>query len=215
MKSDRLEFNETWVMESPEGIGKWASYDGLCYGIKDTISQGHSIIKLPNNLNKLEAGNLIYYWYGDANKILLGSELHVKPNGLVVAITGKEPDLVKQKQPPYASELYLAIINDTQKAIRLLSDKQLSDQGFNIWKRLYNDNILVGIYDSKNNVGQSFKRLGSYKEFKQYYKLHDADFQRYQYVLFKNGSNSLIETCSYFNLRRMRELAGLDVDWKE
>ena len=209
--SDRTEFNLTWLVESPVGIGDFPAYDGLCSNIRGAITYGYPITTLPNNLKKIEEGNLLYYWYGTKDNILLGSELHVRDQGLVVSITGKKPELAKN--PPYASDLYLAILQDTNRAIRLLSDEQLSNDGFKLWKRLYDGGACVAVYDNKEKTaGQSFKLLPTLKDFNQYFSEHDSSYARYQYVIMKKGSSAMAETMSYFGLRRLRETAGLDLE---
>jgi len=209
--SDRTEFNLTWLLEAPMGIGKFPTYDGLCVAIMGMLSDGYEVISLSNNLNKIEVENFLYYWYGDSTNIILGSELHVKPQGLVVTITGKKPEYIGA--PPFASDLYLEILSDTNKGIRLLSGEQLSDKGYELWERLYKAGVCVLVYDTQTkNVGQSYVKLSSYQDFQRYFKQHDPAFQRFQYVLTKKKSSALCEIASYFNLRRMRELANLDVE---
>lgn len=209
--SDRIDFCRTWLFESPMGSGLFPTYDGLCYAITG-LSNDHTVVHVSNNLRKIEVGNLIFYWYVDANEnILLGSELYVRPQGLVVSITGKNSAI--KGQPPFASNLYVDIINDTQRAIRLLSDDSLSDEGFNVWKRLYNDGLCISVYDkSEKMAGQSYKKLNTYQDFESFYKIGDPTYKNYQYVLAKTKSPALAETFAFFNLRRMRELAGLDLE---
>lgn len=208
MQTDRTDFNETWLCESPQGIGIWAAYSGIVDIIIDSINRKYPV-STQGNLNKIETDAVALYWIGTADglNIELGCELYLKPQGYMVNAIGKKPSL--KGQSPYASDLYLAILNDTDKAIRLLSDIDLSDEGYKIWKRLYSDpRACILVYDN-STAGKSYKILDTYEDFESFYKLNDSSYRKYQYVLMKHGSNSLLETNCFFNLRRMRELSGL------
>jgi len=213
MKEDRIAFNETWLFESPRQIGTFPTYDGLCQIINSLKKAGLPIQKVKGNLKKIELSEAVYYWYEENDKILLGSELLIKSQALVVRITGKDPALTKHKQPPYASNLYIAILNDTNKAIRLMSDDQLSDEGFKLWRRLYDAGVCVSVYNNASNKpGGSFIWLNSIEDFESYFGKGNISFEQHQYVLSKKGSASLGETLGHFNNRRLRELVGLDLD---
>jgi hypothetical protein len=198
-------------MESPMGVGKFPTYDGLCRVIRE-LAQDYSPIALENDLKKIEVGGMVLYWYEKDGVILLGCELHIRPQGLVVSITGKNPDLPKGSQP-YASDLYVKIIQDTNMAIRLLSDEQLSDEGKGIWKRLYDAGLCISVYDrSEKTAGRSYKKLRTLDDFESYHRDNDPSYMQYQYILAKNKSAALSETFAFFNLRAMRERAGLALD---
>ena len=211
--SDRTDFNRTWLTESPFGIGKYPTYEPLCSNIKSLIHNGFKPVTVKNNLKKIELENTVVYWMESHGKILLGCELYNMPQALVVHLTGKDPTLVKNKRPPYASDLYLAILLDTTKAIRLMSDKQISDEGFDLWTRLYNSGACVAVYcKNEKNAGQTYKLLNSLNDFKSYFSKTNRSMANYQYVITKKGSNALGESICHFGLRRARELAGVGVD---
>ncbi len=205
MATDRTDFNESWLMEMPVGFGHTELYDMLTYNIKDLMQHGKKPISLPNNLKKIELETSVFYWYEINNVIALGVELTKRPQALVVRILGKNPEL--RNKEPYASDLYIAILNDNHKALRIVSDISLSDEGYSLWKRLYMDGHIISVYD-RDSLGRSLITLNSLEEFEEFYDKSDSkDHERYQYVL--TESTYLAETRSFFNTRRARELAGL------
>lgn len=204
MATSRTDFNETWLTEMPQGLGSFETYDMLEYNIKDLLNNGIVPEYLINGIKKIDLSQTMVYWYEDKNGIIiLGVELDKRPQGLIVRLTGKNPRYIGK--PPYASDLYQIILQDNKtKSIRLLSDESLSDEGKQIWDRLFSMGLNVSVYD-RESPGKSFKTFKTKKEMDRYFKLDDTDFKRYQYVLSETGE-MLAETRSYFNTRRMREL---------
>ena len=199
----RTDFVDTWLTEMPEGLGSFPTFDQLEYTIKDRIKSGSPVIDVTQNTKKIVGKQVMYYWIESSNgEIILGSELQIKPQGLVVSVTGKNPK--HQGKSPYASDLYNLILKDSGESIRLISDVSLSDEGYGIWKRLFQQGHKISVYDS-TNPGKSFTTLDSIQDMDQYFAKDDTDFRRYQYVLSEAGE-ALAETRSYFNTRRMREL---------
>lgn len=207
LTTDRTDFNETWLAEMPSGVGNIETFDAISYSIKDLLSHGVVPDVLANGVNRVKLSSTIYYWYEKDSVILLGSQLSIRPQGLVVQLTGKNPRL--RGQPPYASQLYNEILKDSGKGIRILSDTSLSDEGLNLWKKLVSLGHTVSVYDSEN-PGKTFQTFSTPHELDAFFKDDDTDFSRYQYVVSESGIN-LAETRSYFNTRRYRELAGLNL----
>jgi hypothetical protein len=201
----RENFVESWLTEMPSGIGPMDNYDQVVYCIKDRVNSGSQVIDLGNGLKKITGIQTVFYWIEGNKEILLGTELYVKPQSLVVSITGKKLSL--KGKPPFASDLYLAILKDNDMSIRIVSDVTLSDEGYNLWKRLFNQGCKVSLYD-KEHPGQTFKTFDSLADMDQYFKHDDSKYKRYQYVLSEVGEK-LAESRSYFNIRRYREIAGL------
>jgi hypothetical protein len=208
MTTDRTHFNKTWLTEMPEGIGSIDTYEVIKFNINDLIDNNIVPTKLSNILYKIDLSQSAYYWYEKNNIILLGMEFQKERQGLIVRAVGKNPEY--RGQPPYASQLYDAILKDNKYSIRILSDIQLSDEGFDIWKKLFSLGHKISVYDNQN-PGQTFKTFNSINDLDQYFKLHDPSFRRYQYILSENGL-MLAETRSYFNTRRMRELSEVSLD---
>lgn len=203
MPTCRTDFNETWLTEMPMGLGSFETYDALVYNIKDLLDNGVAPKDLGNGVKKIELLPTVFYWYENKNTIILGVGLVKKQQGLVVQLTGKNPKY--RGKPPYASDLYQFILRDNKtKSIRLLSDESLSDEGKQIWDRLFSMGLNVSVYD-RESPGKSFKTFKTKKEMDNYFELDNTDFKRYQYVL-SESREMLAETRSYFNTRRMREL---------
>lgn len=207
-QTSRNDFNDTWLVEMPSGLGSFEIFDALEYSIKDLLQAGIEKMPVKDNIYKIELPNSVYYWYEINGTIALGSELHKKPQGLIVSITAKNP--IFRNKPPYASELYKIILNDTPSNIRILSDTQLSDEGFSIWKKLLNQGLKISVYD-KLNPGKTFKTFDNEIDMDEYFKHDDDDFKRYQYVI-SETILQLAECKSFFNTRRYRELAGLSLE---
>ena len=197
------EFNETWLNEMPQNIGIYDTYNNLIHNIKERIQDGSEPQKI-NELYMIQGSEVQFYWYEDNGIITLGTELYKKPQGLVISITGKNSDY--KGKPPYASDLYNDILNLTHRSIKLLSDDKLSDEGFNLWKKLYSKGHKISVYDN-TNPGQSLRTIKSIDDLDKFFK-NDAKYKRYQFVLSENGE-VLAETRSYFNTRRHLELSGL------
>lgn len=198
----RTDFVETWLTEMPQGLGSFPTFDQIEYTIKDRIKSGSPIIDVNDVAKKIVGQQVMYYWIESKGQILLATELQIKPQGLVVSVTGKNPKY--QGKQPYASDLYNLILKDSGKSIRLISDDSLSDEGYALWKRLFNQGHKISIYD-RTEPGKSFQTLDSIEDMDRYFAHDDSDFRRYQYVLSESGE-VLAETRSYFHTRRMREL---------
>jgi hypothetical protein len=207
MTTSRTDFVETWLNEMPSGLGSFETYDGLVYTIKDLLKNNAEKIQVDTNLYKIELPTSVCYWYESNNKILLGVILDKKSQGLVVGLTGKLPSL--RSKAPYASDLYHLILKDSGKNIRILSDTQLSDQGYAVWKQLFAKGHKVSVYD-RNQPGKTFKTFNDPNEMDQYFAQDDTDYERYQFVL--SEQTNIAECRSFFNIRRYRELTGLSLE---
>jgi hypothetical protein len=204
MTTSRTDFNETWLMEMPQGIGSFELFDMLDYNIKDRIKNGSPVKDLGNGLKKIDGQQVKYYWYEKDGVILLGAELYIRPQGLVVSSLAKNP---KVNGAPYASDLYNDILNDSNRSLKLLSDIDISNDAFKVWSKLLNMGHKISVYDNKN-PGKTFTTISTVQQLASYFKDDDRNYRQYQYVLSESGE-MLAETRSYFNTRRMRELANL------
>lgn len=212
--TSRTHFNRSWLSEMPMGVGTFENFPQLVYNINDLKKSPvpPTIIDLGNNLKKIEAGESIYYWYEINNEIIIGCELEKQRQAYIVRLTGKNPKF-KGKQP-FASDLYNTILKDAGKSIRLLSDEKLSDEGYNIWVRLFNAGHKISIYD-RANPANTFKTFDSLAEFESYFKKGNPSYQRYQYVLSENNL-TLVETRINFRTRSYHELNNLGlIDYGE
>ena len=198
----RTDFIETWLTEMPQGLGSYPTFDQIEYSIKDRIKSGSIIIDVAKDTKKIVGQQVMYYWMEANGEIVLGVELQIKPQGLVVSVIGKNPRYTGKS--PYASDLYNLILRDSGKSIRLISDDSLSAEGFAIWKRLFQQGHKISVYD-RTAPGKTFSTIDSIEDMNKYFGYDNQDFRRYQYVLSQIGE-TLAETRSHFNTRRMREL---------
>ena len=60
--ASRADFNETWLMEMPEGLGNFQTFDQVEYNINDLMKHNLPIIELGDNLKKIELHQSAYYW---------------------------------------------------------------------------------------------------------------------------------------------------------
>lgn len=195
MTTSRTDFNETWLMEMPKRISSTEMFSSMADEIRELIDSGITPIALGSNFYKIELTDSVYYWYQDDTVIVLATELSKRQQGLVVNGVAKNPDKKYRGQPPSAPQLYDAILNDSNRSIRLLSDTLMTDLGLDIWKRLFNMGHKISVYDEEN-PGKSFTTLHSLADFDQYFG-NDRDKARYQFVL--SERSYLAECRSYFN----------------
>lgn len=180
-------------------------YPYLIQAIQERLQMGQKPDHMGDNLFRIVGAQLVHYWYQAGDHILLGTELTKKPQTLVVNFTAKSPQ--HQNQPPWASDLYMRILQDGATPLRLMSDHSLTHEGLKIWKRLLGQDVTIMVYDTQN-PGVTNKVITSTQELLKHFGDGDPDFKRYQYVL-TLGNNMLAETRGLFNTRRMRELAGI------
>jgi len=194
-------------LESPERQA-FESWPGIKNVIQEFIDCNPTSVKnVTDNIKKYDSINSVFYWYHYDDQIILGVELQRTPFSLVVRMIGKDP--AYRKKPPYASELYDVILKNCGKTICLHSDKTLSDEGFEIWRRLYNDGHNVLVYNV-NDPANTFLRCPTLDDFQNYFG-DSKEFRDYSYVLCENIS-WLMDTYSHFNIRKIREDNNLGVD---
>lgn len=192
-------------MEMPEGTDPIMGYDNLVYAIQERLQMGQTPVKVTDHIYKLEGNTDMYYWWGSPNRVDLAVEIEKTPQSLVVGLLGKNPLL--KGQSPYASDLYVAIVNDSELSL-LLSDQKVSAEGLKVWKTLVELGYSITVYDSQT-PGQSRKTIQDPDQLDQYFGHKQPEFTRYRYVLSKPGMQ-LWETVAFFNTRRYREFAGME-----
>jgi hypothetical protein len=202
----RKQFTESWLKEFPERIAGTELIDMLRYNINDMIKNNAKVEELSNNLKKIETSSTIYYWYGDNKNPTLAIELSKSADSLIVNAVGK----LNKSGPPYASDLYHAILVDqkkSNKSIQLFSDQVMTDSGLQIWKNLLKRGHKISVYNT-NFPGQSFKTIDTEQELLNFFKDDDTDYREYRFVLSEN-TDILLNTKSLFLTRRLRELSGM------
>jgi len=208
MTTSRTDFNQSWLTEMPKRNNIGDMYPIISQNVKELLSSGIHPKKLSKDLFKIELESTIYYWYGTETHIVLAIEFSKKPQNLLVNVVGKDPNY--SGHPPYASNLYNAVLKDTHYPVCIISDDQLSDEGFAIWKRLFNQGHYVSVYDI-HSPGQSRVTFKNADEMNQYFG-NEVSFKNYRFVLSESLPAKLGEMIAFFNTRRMRELSGLDTE---
>jgi hypothetical protein len=201
---NRTEFIESWLFEMPERVDDLEAFDTLLWSIQNRISDGEKPTQVKPGIYKL-SGKPLLYWMGTPTKVFLAMELSQKPQSLVINLTGKHASL--RGKPPYATDLYSAILNDNETSL-IVSDTTLSDAGVNIWKTLVQQGYYVTVYN-KDKPGHSRKTIKSPHELDTFLAKDNSDYRSWRFVLSKPGMQ-LWETVSFFNTRRYRELAGIE-----
>ena len=208
----KIQFNESYILEVPINIGQFPIGNQVIDNIQARIQIGQSPVNLDDlnpGLRKIGNGNIIYYWIQDTNNLIqLAVELEKTAYCLIVKIISKTSE---RGQPPYASELYPLILHDqrsqnTQAEIRLSSDNMLSDDGFAIWKKMFDDGLKILVYDA-TDPSKTFIHITSSKELEKYFS-KDLASKKWQYLL-TESIDQLGDTISRFNRYRLLELAGL------
>jgi len=208
VSTSRTRFNESWLKETPQGIGATQTHGNLKFNIRDLIDAGVEVKNTANpNVKKIELSDTVYYWAKNNGAIELAVELTKNPDNLTVNLTGKD-ELLSGKSP-WADDLYLTILADSGKPM-LFSDVKLSDAGKKIWKRLVGSGKTVSIYD-RQNPGQTRQTITDPEDLAQFWKMNDPTGQRWQYVL-SEGGRMTHDIIASFNTRRAREMTTLGTD---
>lgn len=189
------------IVESPQGLGSIKTYDVLKYKLEMLIREGAEVQKLDDNLFCIERPKLLYFWYQnpDDTKYILAAELMKRPHGNIVTLVAKREWF--RKRPPFASDLYVAIQKHTNK--KVISDVQMSDEGYNTWKRLVRQGHQVTVYDN-GDPEQDYPIFRNEHEMEEYFKTDDTNYEKYQFVLLENTNT---ETQQFLN--RIKQLSGI------
>jgi hypothetical protein len=162
---------------------------------------GQTPVEINPMLYKLPGKQVSYYWFGSPTQIDLAAEVERTPQSMVLTLLGKNPQL--KKGAPYASELHVGIVDDSDLSL-LVSDEKLSEEGLGLWKRLVQQGYAVTVFD-KQHPGATRETFTSPDQLDQFFKKGNAQMRRYRYVLSK-PREQLWETVSVFNTRRYFDL---------
>ena len=205
----REEFTESWLTESPMRISGNDLYPVLVHNIRELQGLNHPAyvtVDLVDSLKKINLTNSVYYWFERNGKIQLAGDFEKAPQCLKVRGVGKDKNI---SGPPYASELYVAVLRDQNSSLNsilLKSDDLMTNKGLDIWKQLISNGHSVSVYN-KSNPGQSHTRLSSIVDLEMFHS-GSVDYKQYNYILSENSNNG-IEVRAQFAARRMRELSGM------
>ena len=189
----------------PMGHASGPTYNVVVNTIQDWLDVKQPVLSA-HGLYKIVGETVVLYWRQNAQgQITIAAEFRRTPEALVVSLLGKHPAL--QGQPPYASEFYHEILQDSHTAIRIMSDDKLSDEGMAVWKKLLAKGHKISVYDS-NKPGQTFHTLQHVEDLDGFFSKTDPLYKRYQFVLTEDNI-VYMETRGFFNLRRFRELSNI------
>lgn len=204
MIESRERFVKAFLTEMPGRTGPKDYSIDIVNDITDVKnSEAYPVIDLGNNLKKIEGSKIVYYWFEKNNKILLGAQFEKEDYALKVNYIGKTVT-----GPPYASELYSAVLQNRINSGNInnivMSDKDLNDEGFNIWKcLLISHNVSVYNRNAPNNLIP----VKSLADLQNYYG-NDQSFRDYRYIISESMAD-YAETSAIFRLRKLREDAGI------
>lgn len=201
--NNRQEFTDSWLTEMPTGIPTISFFNDLKTNLKE-MSQYYPVIEIKPHLYKISGKVTAYYWFGEEDSFDLIAEIDKKPQSIIINSVAKNPKL--KGQPPFASDLYVEILNDNENSI-LFSDNILSTHGLTVWKNLIKKGYAISVFD-EHNPGETRQTLTDPEQLDNFFQIHNDDYKRYRYVLSKKGSQ-LAETIQFFLTRRLRELSGM------
>lgn len=136
--------------------------------------------ELGNGLKKKVVSDQVYYWYEKDGKIILAIYMVERDGNLVTKAIIRNP---YHQGKPYASDLYSLIRKDNPPNVLIISDYQISRDGFKVWKRLFELGHKIGLINYKQNK-QKIIPINSLEELNGYYTA-DEDKRVSSFVLLK------------------------------
>jgi hypothetical protein len=184
-KTFKESFNKNWLFETPISTGSSGNnpYNDLMSSIMSNIENGHKIVQVSNNLNKLETPANIFYWINNE----IAAELTQTTTGLYIELVAKRPGT-----NTYASTFYEMILADAKQLI--FSGDKISDEGTEIWKRLLNNGHKLFVYNTENVFDKI--SISSLEDLKKYLG-PTTEFQKYRYVFSESVKEHSTVTTSF------------------
>ncbi|VVC06068.1 Uncharacterised protein [uncultured archaeon] len=208
--SARIAFAKSWLFESPLNIGFAEHFEAILFDIDDWIDAGFKPISLGGGYFKIVGETKLYYFHRNLkNEIDISVELEKTPQNVTVRLLGKDPQY--KGKLPYASDLYAKILDDN-RTIRILSDDQLSEEGFKLWERLFNMGYFIGIYNRLSLSGHPWIEITSKEQMKKYFGTSPRQFFKTHQFVAANRKN-FVECRSNFHTQRLYEKAGYDLSF--
>lgn len=149
----------------------------LLSDLNNFLKHGIEKKKVKQNIFKLTSDSIGYYWCEDDEQPVLIVEVKIQPDAVSVYMLGKKSEVFGK--PPYASDLYEAILSDSGKSI-LISDEYLTDQSFDVWAKLLKDGKTISVYDTKTADIQKIDSADALKTF------YHPSGNRFRFVLSEN-----------------------------
>jgi hypothetical protein len=206
--TSRLDFANTWLVESPFGTEDPADrIDSLVMLIAELQKTGKTT-KLGNNFHKIEDNISVIYWYSNnSDEVELACQFAKRPQALETTLIGKRTS----GQPPWAVDLYDAVLKDQKSIefaspfIKLFSGDVVRESALTMWGRLLDLGNHILVYDLKNPG--KYVKIQTVADLNQYFSMTDRNFERYQYVL--SESTQYGSLVGFFVLYEWRRLAGM------
>lgn len=192
----RAEFKETWLMEMPGLAGMLDTFPSLLYSLNDLLKHGTEKIRIENNIFKTVAGDIGFYWIEKDEKPVLIVEIKIKSEAIQLNMLGKSSDAFGN--PPFASDLYSAILTDTGKSV-LMSDEYLTDNSFAVWAKLLKLGKQISVYDVRTS---DLQKVDSEEILKSYY--HSTG-NRFRFILSENSIREGIIRVSFQRFKFRKE----------
>lgn len=210
--------------EMPMGLGSLRGSNGELY--KQLLSS-IQYIKIPTekdggavfvsrvgrfDLKKVEntSKSFAYYMTDKAGVIVVGTIFKRlssgDPNSLEVSLTAKNPTYYSK--PPYATDLYVAILESLGSDGKIYSDSMVSDDGVAIWKKLVTGKIgVVSVVDISDPT-RVIQTINNVADINKYYTRGHHEYKKYRFLLTLHP----IQTAAQSETNRLQELAGLKKD---
>jgi hypothetical protein len=185
-KTHKESFNKNWLFEAPLYIrrGKNNSYNELMSSITRNFNNGHKVVYVSQELNKLETPASIFYWIDNE----IAAELEQKPTGLYIDLVAKRPGSVVNP-----SDFYKMILADAKQLI-FNSDKLSDEDATSIWQRLLNDGHKLFVYNTEDVFDKI--NVDSKEDLEKYLGV-GVEFQKYRYVLSESVKEHSTVTTSF------------------
>ena len=204
----RQEFNESWLRESPQRTADANTIEHLRYIIEEFLAAGSSPVTVSSGFKKIESADVAYYWFeNQQGEIVLACNFDRMPQCMIVHTVGKDPRYYKK--PPFAGDLYMNVLADNAgkgnyNSIQVMSDDVMSDEGFSIWKRLFNQGHKISCYDHTNTASQnSLVKIKTVDDLTQFFG-DTPDFRKYRFVLSEDAGKDMLVRSQFLG-RWMRE----------
>jgi len=201
------DFNESWISETPMGVGGYPGlYQTIVTDMSDIQNYGRAATTdMGNGYYKLTGTSSVFYWRENDSIIEIIMSLTPKPHALVVTGIAKNPNYTGNT---YATDLYRVALSDSGKSLRFTSDDMMTSDGIKVWKRLVTDGFKVSIYD-KNNPSELIQ-ITNPSELESYFKPNERSFARWQYVLSESHEKSA-DIWYNFRVMKIQESSGIKV----
>lgn len=171
-------FEKAWLFEMPMAMrSRYNPTNRLIGLINNYIQKGNEVEDLGENLWRivLPSGDTQYYWKEEDDYPMIAVSLTKFGDRYAVQEVGKNPN-----SKFFATDFYWQILDHLPGGL-LLSDSELTRDGIQLWRRMFNMGLNIMAYDPKDTKG--YESINSEEEFEKFF---DRDFEDYRFVLSKD-----------------------------